>query len=84
MTRMNKSTKSYAASRMRAATNTFTIGEMAALLELLRVARRGGDTRVIMRSSPITNIERKFQKMLVSTEARVALGETEPTSSDTE
>lgn len=65
----------YKQSRTRTATNTFTIGEMHALLELLTIARRGGDTRVVMRSPTIARVERKFRSMATATEARAAQGD---------
>ena len=43
--------------------NSFTGAEVLAILELLTIARRGGDTRVVMRSTTVVNVERKFRKM---------------------
>lgn len=48
---------------MRSASNSFTREEVAALLALVRVLRRGADYRTISRSAPMMSVERKFTTM---------------------
>lgn len=43
-----------------AASTSFRDYEVAAMVELFATLRRGGDTRVLMRSSAIANVQRKF------------------------
>ena len=45
------------------ASTSFTPGELDALTELLAVVRRGGDTRVIVRSPTFSDIARKVLTM---------------------
>jgi hypothetical protein len=49
---------------VRAASNTFSREECAAVLDIIRTLRRGGDARVLVRSEGATRLERKFAGML--------------------
>lgn len=58
--------------RIRAASNSFKRDELVIVLDLLRVARRGGDASVLMRAASVPGVERKFAGMLARLDAHRA------------